>query len=236
MLFHSKKCFWKCHLRIAGILSRERWVERNPCCLVVQEQHDEISRSDIYIRAIHWYHQYCQFSILRQCKHNAWKWKPFARYWPFVREIRRSPVNSPHKGQRRKALIFSLVCAWTNDWADYRRWFEMPSRSLWRYCNGFWKHLRPLDVCLKKKFETTRTTLFAATNEMHAGIAQYIPRNMHTILLCFALLWSCNRSSWIHMKYLSIFIRVALLALGQSLDCHSASEVGLMDMGKPVNV
>ena len=34
------------------------------------------------------------------------------------------------------------------------------------------------------------------------------------------------------MKYLSIFMRVALLALGQSLDCHSASEVSLMDMGK----
>ena len=33
------------------------------------------------------------------------------------------------------------------------------------------------------------------------------------------------------MKYLSIFIRVALLALGQSLECHSASEVSLMDMG-----
>ena len=32
------------------------------------------------------------------------------------------------------------------------------------------------------------------------------------------------------MKYLSISIRVALLALGQSLDCHSASEVSLMDM------
>ena len=38
------------------------------------------------------------------------------------------------------------------------------------------------------------------------------------------------------MKYLSIFIRVALLALGQSLDCHSASEVSLMDMGKSINV
>ena len=23
---------------------------------------------------------------------------------------------------------------------------------------------------------------------------QYIPRNMHTVLLCFALLWLCNRS------------------------------------------
>ena len=65
---------------------------------------------------------------------------------------------------------------------------------------------------------------------------QYIPRNMHTVLLCIALLWLCNRSWWIHMKYLSIFIRVALLALGQLLDCHSASEVSLMDMGKSVNV
>ena len=59
---------------------------------------------------------------------------------------------------------------------------------------------------------------------------------MHTVLLCFALLWLCNRSYWFHMKYLSIFIRVALLALGQSLDCHNASEVSLVDMGKSVNV
>ena len=27
------------------------------------------------------------------------KWKHFSRYWPFVRGIHRSPVNSPHKGQ-----------------------------------------------------------------------------------------------------------------------------------------
>ena len=26
------------------------------------------------------------------------KWKPFPRYWPFVRRIHRWPVNSPHKG------------------------------------------------------------------------------------------------------------------------------------------
>ena len=67
-------------------------------------------------------------------------------------------------------------------------------------------------------------------------VLQYIPRNLHTVLLCFALLWLCNRSSWIQMKYLSILIRVALLALWQSSDCHSASEVSLMDMGKSVNV
>ena len=27
------------------------------------------------------------------------KWKHYTRYWPFVRGIHRSPVNSPHKGQ-----------------------------------------------------------------------------------------------------------------------------------------
>ena len=33
----------------------------------------------------------------------------FPRYWPFVRGIHRSPVNSPHKGQWRGALMFSLI-------------------------------------------------------------------------------------------------------------------------------
>ena len=48
------------------------------------------------------------------------KWKHFPRYWPFVRGIHRSPVNSPHKGQWRGALIFSLICVWINDWVNNR--------------------------------------------------------------------------------------------------------------------
>ena len=46
------------------------------------------------------------------------KWKHFPRYWPFVRGIHRSPVNSPHKGRWREALMFSLICAWMNDWVN----------------------------------------------------------------------------------------------------------------------
>ena len=46
------------------------------------------------------------------------KWNHFPRYWPFVRGIHRSPVNSPHKGQWRGVLMFSLICAWTNDWVN----------------------------------------------------------------------------------------------------------------------
>ena len=51
---------------------------------------------------------------------NVIKWKHFPRYWPFVREIYRSTVNSPHKGQWRGALMFSFICAWINGWAINR--------------------------------------------------------------------------------------------------------------------
>ena len=44
----------------------------------------------------------------------------FPRFWLFVTGIHRSPVDSPHKGQWRRALIFSLSCAWTNVWANNR--------------------------------------------------------------------------------------------------------------------
>ena len=48
------------------------------------------------------------------------KWKHFPRYWPFVRGIHRSPVNSPHKGQWRGALMFPLICARINGWVNNR--------------------------------------------------------------------------------------------------------------------
>ena len=47
-------------------------------------------------------------------------WKHFPRYWLYVRGIHRSPVNSPHKGQWRGALMFSLICAWINGWVNNR--------------------------------------------------------------------------------------------------------------------
>ena len=47
------------------------------------------------------------------------KWKHFPRYWPFVmRGTHRSMVNSPHKGQWRGVLIFSLICSWIYGWVN----------------------------------------------------------------------------------------------------------------------
>ena len=62
--------------------------------------------------------------VIRQ---TAWwhdeviKWKHFPRYWPFVWGIHRSPVNSPHKGQWRGALMFSLICVRINGWVNDRK-------------------------------------------------------------------------------------------------------------------
>ena len=51
------------------------------------------------------------------------KWNYFPCNWPFVRGIHRSPVNSPHKGQWRRALMFSLICVWINrEVGDLRRY------------------------------------------------------------------------------------------------------------------
>ena len=48
------------------------------------------------------------------------KWKHFLHYWPFVRGNNRSPVDSPHKGQWRGALMLSLICPWTNGGVNNR--------------------------------------------------------------------------------------------------------------------
>ena len=48
------------------------------------------------------------------------KWKHIPRYWPFVLGIHRSPVNSPHKGQWRGALMFSLIYVWISGWVNNR--------------------------------------------------------------------------------------------------------------------
>ena len=66
------------------------------------------------------------------------KWKHFPRYWPFVRGIHWSPVNSPHKDQWRGALMFSLIYGLNKQLnkQSWGRWFDMPTCSLWCHCNG----------------------------------------------------------------------------------------------------
>ena len=80
------------------------------------------------------------------------EWKHFPRYWPFVREIHRSPVNSPQWGQWRWSLMFSLISAWTNGGANHRDIDDLRRHRahyditvmLWNvFLNGFtWKNVQ----------------------------------------------------------------------------------------------
>ena len=74
--------------------------------------------------------------LINYCHDDAIKWKHFPRYLPFVRGIYRSPVNSPHKGQWRGALMFSFNWAWTNGWVNKRK------------AGDFRRHRAHYDVCV----------------------------------------------------------------------------------------
>ena len=66
-----------------------------------------------------WY-VYVEYTRVFLSHYDVIKWKHFPPYWPFVRRIHRSPVNSPHKGQWRGALMISLICVWINHWVNNR--------------------------------------------------------------------------------------------------------------------
>ena len=60
------------------------------------------------------------YYVLHLYHDDVIKWKYFPRYWPFVRQIHQSPVNSTHKSRCCGALMFSLICAWTHGWVNHR--------------------------------------------------------------------------------------------------------------------
>ena len=48
------------------------------------------------------------------------KCKYLPSYWPFVRGIHQSLVNSLQKSQWRGALLFSFICTWIYSWVNNR--------------------------------------------------------------------------------------------------------------------
>ena len=120
LLLNWMRCWTNC--RVAGDL---RWRGTD---LSQQERYHQ-SSTTVRLNAYIWYRLHCHDEVIK-CKH-------FPHYWPFVRGIHRSPVNSPHKGQWRGALMFPLICA-LNKRLKKRSWgwlFETPPCSLWRHCN-----------------------------------------------------------------------------------------------------
>ena len=112
------------------------------------------------------------------CHDDVIKWKHFPRYWPFVRGIHRSPVNSPHKGQWRGALMFSLIYVWIDGWVNNHE-----AGDLRRYRDHYdvtvmlFKHVVALacQCALEKAYAWLCTFLFQSDvlwdmRQVHCGI------------------------------------------------------------------
>ena len=66
------------------------------------------------------WHQWILFLCKLLVHDDVIRRKHLPRYWPFVWGIHRSSVNSPHDGQWRWALMFSLICTRINVWVNNR--------------------------------------------------------------------------------------------------------------------
>ena len=72
------------------------------------------------------------------------QWIPLAKagdteLWCFLWSV--SPVNSPHKGQWHRALMFSLICAWLNGWVNNREAGDLRCHLIiMTSCNAQWNN------------------------------------------------------------------------------------------------
>ena len=80
--------------------------ELRDCCKLLLLSRAKAPHSPcVTVYLINWHTTFEGVRIRSRDHDDVIKWKQFPRYWPFVRGIHRSPVNSVHKGQWRKAFL-----------------------------------------------------------------------------------------------------------------------------------
>ena len=91
-------------------------------------------------------------------KHNKTWWRHpmeiFSALLAICAGVHRWPVNSPHSGQWRGALMFSLICAWMNGWVSNRKAGDL-RRNRARYD----VKVMAISICSKLQPNTTRIIL-----------------------------------------------------------------------------
>ena len=108
--------WWRCSMYIPLSLQR-----RNVLWMHINKPLPTLVRDDLKLWCWQALEQLLEWvTVARFIHDDVIKWKHFPRNWPFVRGIHRSPVNSPHKGQWRGALMFYLICVWINGWVNNR--------------------------------------------------------------------------------------------------------------------
>ena len=90
------------------------------------------------------------------------KWKHFPCYWPFVRGIHRSPVNSPPKCHPAVTRSFDVFFdlhpnkRLSKQWWGW--WSETLSCLLWRHCNAY-EFFQKIKECMSLSTEFWRRSI-----------------------------------------------------------------------------
>ena len=119
------------------------------------------------------------------------KWKHFPHYWPFVREIHRSPVKSPHKGQWRGAFMFYLMAC---DLRRHRAHYEVIIMLTNMSCgaeSGISKAAVAMSPFVTR---SSRTLVLTAQNKQRLTSTKMFPN-------VYILNWTdCNKIRWSMME------------------------------------
>ena len=128
-------------------------------------------------------------------------WKRFRRYWPFVRGIHRSPVDSPHKGP---VNVFAQAKCWTNSGVavDVMH-HDAHITSLWCISYGQRKCIPKLSI-MEETLEKTCMLIFVVKSVcwiyiyIYLYIYLYIYVYVHTPAVSWraGLLWSQRDFEW----------------------------------------
>ena len=90
----------------------------------------------------HILHLWCNHELLVQM-HSVWSWwrhqmETFSALLALFAGNSPVPVNSLHKDQWRGALMFSLFCAWINDWVNNREAGDFKCHRAHHAVNVMW--------------------------------------------------------------------------------------------------
>ena len=158
------------------------------------------------------------------------KWKHFPRYWPFVRGIHRSLVNSPHKGQWRRALMFSLICVWINGWVNNHEAGDLRRRRtqydvivMFPRCMGYLSYIaNTMTVDGRKDISShgTCTDLFLSKYSIPSTVTQ----RTHGVMITALLSQNVTKSLW---RNNDVIITPCVLWVGLFLDSQCESKCAL---------
>ena len=171
------------------------------------------------------------------------KWKHFPCYWPFVWGIQRLLVNSPDKGQWRRTLMFSLICAWINDWVNNREagdlrchctHYDVTVMSLCMRC-GFPGELvliiESLGQCCGSLILSLGITHTSPRDHPHSGTAHFNTESLHhtwgantmtnvyilLVFLCSKLnrwWFTCSEGWWCLQSLYAASMRILMMKQG----------------------